>query len=57
MFDAAGQVRFRSAADVHGMEVLLRGYGVSYQTKIVNSKKTGREFVVTLLNEGASSGA
>ena len=52
MFDTTGQARFRTAVAAHGMEVLLRGHGVSYQTKIINSKKTGREFVVTLLSGG-----
>ena len=41
--------RFRSAVDVVALENVLRTAELSYQVKILRSKKRGREFIVMLL--------
>jgi hypothetical protein len=42
--------RFKSAVETHNLEAALRREGQSFQTKIAKSKKTGREFIVMLLD-------
>lgn len=50
--DGAPTARFKSANEAHNVEIVLKEAKQSYQTKIKKSKKSGREFIITLL--GAS---
>jgi len=58
-YNGVPAVRFRSTSEAKNMEATLREYHQSYQTKINKSKKTGREFIVMLLEptQEVSSGA
>ena len=42
-------LRFRTASDAAVAEDALRSEGRSYRTKIVRTKKSGLEYVVTVL--------
>lgn len=46
--------RLKSSAETKNLEAALRAHGRSYQTKINKSKRTGREFIVLLLNSHAT---
>lgn len=48
-YDGLPAARFRSSAEAHNTEAALRLASQSYKTKINKSKKTGREFIVMLL--------
>lgn len=50
---ATGQYNSRiySAVEARGVEQALAEYGVSYQTKIIRSRKRGVYFLVTLLGD------
>lgn len=58
-YNGVPAVRFRSTSEAKNMEATLREYHQSYQTKINKSKRTGREFIVMLLEplQGAPRGA
>lgn len=47
--EGAPTARFKSANEAHNVEIVLKEAKQSYQTKIKKSKKSGREFVITLL--------
>ena len=54
LFDTTGGVtsaRFKSANEAHNVEIALKEAKRSFQTKIKKSKKHGREFIVTLLED------
>ena len=41
--------RFNNSLEAKNFEVALQQAGASYRTKIIKSKKSGRQFMVTLL--------
>jgi hypothetical protein len=41
--------RFNNSLEAKNFEAALQQAGASYRTKIIKSKKSGRQFVVTLL--------
>ncbi len=51
LYDGFIAARLKSVAETHSLEVGLRKNGCSYQTKIIKSKKRGREFVVMLVDK------
>lgn len=55
VYNGAPAARLRSASEAKNLETALRLHDRSFQTKIVKSKKTGREFVVVLLDDANGS--
>jgi hypothetical protein len=58
-YNGVPAVKLRSSSETKNLEATLRVHQQSYQTKISKTKKSGREFVVMLLEptKEVSSGA
>jgi hypothetical protein len=56
-YEGVPAARLKSSTEAKNLETALRVHGMSYQTKISKSKRTGREFVVMLLPTQASHAA
>jgi hypothetical protein len=50
-YDGFKAARFKSVVETHNLEIGLRKNGCSFQTKIIKSKKRGREFLVLLVDK------
>jgi hypothetical protein len=50
-FNGFRSVKLRSAHEAIAVENALRKANLSYQTKVMRSKKRGREFVIMLMGE------
>ena len=49
-YDGLPAAWFTSSSEAHNAEAALRQAGQSYRTKILKSKKAGRQFVVMLVS-------
>lgn len=49
-YDGLKAARFRSSVEAHNAEAALRLINRSYKTKIRKTKRSGREFVVMLVD-------
>lgn len=50
-YDGLPSIRFGSSSEYHNFEWQLKFANVSFRSKIIKTKKYGREFIVMLLEE------